>query len=87
MPGAGAADRVWRTRTQLELAVVAWVGWFNHDRLHDALGDLPPAEFGTAERLSAPRTSPSESRTRQNHVIPAPPEASRQPPRCARRRR
>ncbi|MCA1699903.1 MAG: IS3 family transposase [Actinobacteria bacterium] len=39
------ADRVWRTRSQLELAVVEYVGWFNHDRLHAALGDLPPAEF------------------------------------------
>ena len=39
------ADRVWRTRSQLELAVVEYVGWFNHDRLHEALGDLPPAEF------------------------------------------
>ena len=25
------ADRVWRTRSQLELAVVEYVGWFNHD--------------------------------------------------------
>ena len=24
------ADRVWRTRTQLELAIVEWVAWFNH---------------------------------------------------------
>ena len=24
------ADRVWRTRTQLELAIVEYVGWFNH---------------------------------------------------------
>ena len=39
------ADRVWRTRTQLELAIVEWVGWFNHDRLHQALGDRPPVEF------------------------------------------
>ncbi len=22
-------DRVWKTRTQLELAVVEWVGWYN----------------------------------------------------------
>ena len=41
------ADRVWRTRTQLELAIVEWVSWFNNDRLHESLGDLPPAEFGT----------------------------------------
>jgi putative transposase len=38
------ADRVWRSRTQLELAIVAYVGWFNHHRLHSALGDIPPAE-------------------------------------------
>ncbi len=39
------ADRVWRTRAQLEFAIVEWVGWFNTVRLHEALGDLPPAEF------------------------------------------
>jgi putative transposase len=39
------ADRVWRSRTQLELAIVGYVGWFNHQRLHSALGDIPPAEF------------------------------------------
>jgi transposase InsO family protein len=37
-------DRVWRTRTQLELAIVEYVAWFNHQRLHEALGDRPPAE-------------------------------------------
>jgi len=41
------ADRVWRTRTQLELAIVEWVAWFNNDRLHESLSDLPPAEFET----------------------------------------
>ena len=39
------ADRVWRTRTQLELAIVEWVAWFNNDRLHESLDDRPPAEF------------------------------------------
>ena len=39
------ADRVWRTRSQLELAIVEYVAWFNHQRLHAALGDIPPAEF------------------------------------------
>ncbi len=37
-------DRVWRSRTQLELAIVEWVAWFNTDRLHESLGDRPPAE-------------------------------------------
>ena len=30
------ADRVWRSRAQLELATVEYVGWFNHERLHEA---------------------------------------------------
>jgi putative transposase len=38
------ADRVWRSRAQLELATVDWVAWFNHDRLHQSLGDIPPVE-------------------------------------------
>jgi putative transposase len=38
-------DRVWRTRSQLELAVVEYISWFNHARLHEALGDIPPVEF------------------------------------------
>ena len=46
------ADRVWRTRSQLELAVVEYVGWFNNARLHESLGDIPPVEF---EQLHAPR--------------------------------
>jgi putative transposase len=45
------ADRVWRTRSQLELAIVEYLGWFNHDRLHESLRDVPPAEF---EALYAP---------------------------------
>ena len=39
------ADRIWRTRSQLELAVVEYVGWFNQARLHSALGYRPPAEI------------------------------------------
>jgi putative transposase len=46
-------DRVWQTRTQLELAIVEWVAWFNNERLHEALGDRPPAEV---EALYAART-------------------------------
>jgi putative transposase len=49
------ADRVWRTRSQLELAIVEYVGWFNQARLHQSLRDLPPAEY---EALYAPTTQP-----------------------------
>jgi putative transposase len=46
------ADRVWRSRSQLELAVVEYIAWFNHDRLHESLGDAPPIE---SEELHALR--------------------------------
>jgi putative transposase len=36
-------DRVWKTRSQLELAIVEYVAWFNNERLHTALGGVPPA--------------------------------------------
>jgi putative transposase len=39
------ADRVWRSRPQLELAIVEYLGWFNIARLHESLGDIPPVEF------------------------------------------
>jgi putative transposase len=35
----------WRTVDQLELATARWVEWWNHRRLHSAVGDIPPAEF------------------------------------------
>jgi putative transposase len=37
--------RTWRTRDQVELAVVEWVSWYNHQRLHSAIGNIPPAEY------------------------------------------
>lgn len=48
------SDRVWRSRTQLEFAIVEYLGWFNRDRLHSSLGDIPPAEY---EALYAPQFS------------------------------
>jgi putative transposase len=39
------ADRVWRSRSQLELAIVEYIGWYNGARLHESLGDIPPVEY------------------------------------------
>ena len=55
------ADRIWQTRSQLELAVVEYLGWFNTARLHQALGDRPPAEF---EALAAPQRKMTTPTTR-----------------------
>ena len=35
----------WRSVEELELATCEWVDWFNHRRLLEPLGYVPPAEF------------------------------------------
>ena len=35
----------WRGLDDLELATLEWVDWFNHRRLFEAHGQIPPAEF------------------------------------------
>ena len=58
------ADRVWRARSQLELAVVEYVAWFNTARLHSALGYRPPSEIEAdyhAQQLLIPSTTPAGS--------------------------
>ncbi|MCB9892807.1 MAG: IS3 family transposase [Planctomycetes bacterium] len=35
----------WRRVTDVELATLEWVDWFNHRRLYGCLGFVPPAEF------------------------------------------
>jgi transposase InsO family protein len=34
----------WKTRDAVELATLNWVHWFNHERLMESLGYIPPAE-------------------------------------------
>ena len=34
----------WKTRESVELATLQWVHWFNHHRLLEPLGYIPPAE-------------------------------------------
>lgn len=38
----------WRTVEDVELATLGWVHWWNTQRLHSAIGDVPPAEFEAA---------------------------------------
>ena len=65
------ADRVWRTRSQLELAIVDYVGWFNHQRLHSSLGDVP--------RPSTKRSTSSARRLRATGSRRRPINQSRKP--------
>ena len=34
----------WKTKESLELATLQWVSWFNHHRLLEPIGYIPPAE-------------------------------------------
>ena len=34
----------WKTREAVELATLEWVAWFNHHRLLEPIGHIPPAE-------------------------------------------
>ncbi len=63
------ADRVWRTQTQVELATVRWVSWFNNERLHSSLGDIPPVEF---EQLAAAAAAPIAVDGRVAAISPRP---------------
>jgi transposase InsO family protein len=54
------ADRVWRTRSQLELAIVEYIAWFNDSRLHESLDDRTPREieelYAAKSRANTPKT-------------------------------
>ena len=49
----------WRTVEDVELATARWVDWFNHRRLYEYCGDVPPAELETA--YYAQRVRPAAS--------------------------
>jgi transposase InsO family protein len=38
----------WRGIDEVEYATLEWVDWFNHRRLLEPIGDVPPAEFEAA---------------------------------------
>ncbi len=49
----------WRGVDDVELATAEWVAWYNQERLHEALGYVPPAEYeaalnGTSQTASQP---------------------------------
>ena len=35
----------WRGLEEVEFATLEWVDWFNHRRLFEPIGHVPPAEF------------------------------------------
>jgi putative transposase len=35
----------WRSLSEVELATLEWVDWYNHARLHSACGGVAPAQY------------------------------------------
>ena len=50
----------WKTKASVELATLEWVAWFNHQRLLESIGDIPPteAEERYYRQLAAPAAEP-----------------------------
>ena len=48
----------WRHAEQVEFATLEWVDWFNHRRLLEPIGDIPPVEYEAAyyETQTTPAT-------------------------------
>jgi putative transposase len=38
----------WRTVEEVELATLMWVKWYNEERIHGYLNNIPPAEYEDA---------------------------------------
>lgn len=54
----------WGTVDQVEMATAEWVDWFNHRRLYEHCGDIPPVEFETAY-YAQDRAQPTAELTHQ----------------------
>ena len=77
------AGRYWTSLEHLEVAIVEWVGWFNHDRLHGEVGDVPPPSSKPSTLPRVPQLSPSEVEKPRNPDS-AKPGTAQAAPRCYR---
>jgi transposase InsO family protein len=59
----------WKTREAVELATLEWVSWFNHHRLLEPIGYIPPAEaeahYWRQQAEAATPSKPAEQATPQ----------------------
>jgi putative transposase len=50
----------WRSLDAVEIATAEWVDWFNHRRLYEYCGDIPPVELETAYYARQAAQPPAE---------------------------
>ena len=53
----------WRTCEEVEFATAEWVDWFNHRRLYEYCGDMPPVDLEALYYDSEPALQPAEFTT------------------------
>ncbi len=58
---SGPDQGPWKTVADLELATLGWVHWFNKQRLHGYLSDIPPAEYEDIYRAERSTRQPVEN--------------------------
>ncbi len=55
----------WRGLDDLEYATLEWVDWFNHRRLFEAHGQIPPAEYEAIHYRQNRSGHQAETQTKQ----------------------
>jgi putative transposase len=55
----------WRGLDDLELATLEWVDWFNHRRIFEDHGRIPPAEFEANHYRQNNSVSETETHTHE----------------------
>ncbi len=53
-------NKPWRTVDDVELATAEWVDWFNHRRLYEYCGDIPPVELEATHYAHQPAQHTAE---------------------------
>ncbi|MGM7679392.1 integrase core domain-containing protein [Microbacterium sp. A94] len=56
-----------KTLADVEELTFDWVDWYNNERLHSALGNIPPEEFEAAYYDESTPHQPVEPLTKQRH--------------------
>lgn len=57
----------WTNAVEVEYATAEWVAWYNHQRLHGALGHIPPAEYEAAYWARETSSEPAPATVLQNN--------------------
>lgn len=72
---------VWESWRQVEQATASWVYWYNTERLHSSLGDIPPVEheetyYDQTRGVSEPAAASHTALRKTQADSPPPPAAA-----------